>query len=77
VLSTIIAHVRSIEVPHHIFERPSKLTLEQCLLNFILYIKHNNVTKYDAFLWKWKKIAINDDGIFISSCINSTIANEI
>jgi hypothetical protein len=77
VVSTIIGHVRSIGEPHHISGWPSKLTPEQCLFNFILYIKHNNVTKYDAFLWKWRKIAINDDGIFISSCINSTIVNEI
>jgi hypothetical protein len=47
------------------------------LLSFILYIKHNNVNKYDAIIWNWSKIAINDDGIFIASCINSTIADEI
>ncbi len=77
VVSTIIGHVRSTWEPHHISRRPSKLTPEQCFLNFILYIKHNNVTKYDAFLWNWRKIVINDDGILISSCINSTIVNEI
>jgi hypothetical protein len=74
---TIIGHVRSTREPHHISRRPSKLILEECLFNFILYIKHSNVTKYHAFLWKWKKITINDDGIFIAFCINSTIANEI
>jgi hypothetical protein len=40
-------------------------------------MKHNNITKYDAFLWKWSKNAINDDGIFIASCINFAIADEI
>jgi len=77
VIPNIIGLVRSFREPHHIFGQPSKLTLEQHLFNFILYMKHNNVTKYDAFLWNWSKSAINDDGIFIASCINSTIVDEI
>jgi len=40
-------------------------------------MKHDNVTKYDAFLWNWNKNAINDDGIFIAFCINSAITDEI
>jgi hypothetical protein len=40
-------------------------------------MKHDNVTKYDAFLRIWNKSAMNDDGIFIESCINFAIANEI
>ncbi len=40
-------------------------------------MKHDNVTKYDAFLWNWNKSAINDDGIFIVSCIISAIVDEI
>jgi len=36
-----------------------------------------NVIKYDAFLWNWSKSAINDDGIFIASCINFAIVDEI
>jgi hypothetical protein len=77
VVSTIIGHVRSIEKPQHNFGQLSKLTLEQGLFNFILYMKHDNVIKYDAFLWNWNKSVINDVGIFIASCINFTIANEI
>ncbi len=69
--------MRSTGEPHHICGRLSKLTLEQHLLSFILYMKHNNITKYYAFLWNWSKSAINDDRIFIASYINSTIANEI
>jgi hypothetical protein len=76
-IPTIIGHVRSIEEPHHIFGQPSKLIPKQRLLNIILYMKHDNVTKYDAFLWNWSKSAITDDGIFIASCINSAIINEI
>jgi hypothetical protein len=77
VVPTIIGHVRSIGEPHHISKQLSKLTLEQHLFNFKLYVKHDNVTKYDAFLWNWSKSAINDDGIFIASCINSAIVDEI
>jgi len=77
VVPTIFVHARSIKEPHHISEWLAKLTPNECLFNFILYIKHNNVSKYDAFLWNWSKIAMNDDGIFITSCINSTIVDEI
>ncbi len=37
----------------------------------------NNVTKYDALMWIWSKNAINDDGIFITSWMNSTIVDKI
>jgi hypothetical protein len=77
VVPNIIGHVRSSGESHHIFERPSKFTPKQHLFNFILYMKHNNITKYDASLSNQSKSAINDDGIFIASCINSAIADEI
>jgi len=44
---------------------------------FIMYMKHDNVIKYDAFMWNWNKSAIIDDGIFVASCINFAIVNEI
>jgi hypothetical protein len=47
----IINHASSKREQYHIFKQPSKLSLEQHLLNFILYMKHGNVTKYDVFLW--------------------------
>jgi hypothetical protein len=28
-------------------------------------------------MWNWSKSAINDDDIFIASCMNSTIVDEI
>jgi hypothetical protein len=77
VVLTIIGHVRSIWEGHCTFNWSSKLTMEQCLLNFILHMKHDNITKYDAFMWNWSKSAINDDGMFIASCINFTIVDEI
>lgn len=32
---------------------------------------------YDAFEWNWSKIASNDDGIFVASCLNEVISYEI
>jgi hypothetical protein len=54
----------------------SKLTLEQCLFNFILYMKHDNVM-YDASMWNWSKSALFNDALFIASCINHAFSNEI
>jgi hypothetical protein len=51
VVPTIIGHAKSTKEPHHISKWLSKLTLEQRMFNFILYMTHDNVTKYDAFLW--------------------------
>jgi hypothetical protein len=51
VVQIIINHASSTRERYHIFKQPSKLSLEQHLLNFILYMKHDNVTKYDVLLW--------------------------
>ncbi len=32
---------------------------------------------HDTFMWNWSKTSICDDTLFISSCINEAIANEI
>jgi hypothetical protein len=60
-----------------VLNKPSKLTPEQCFLNFILYMKHDNVTKYDASMWNWSKSALCDDALFIASCINNALDNEV
>ncbi len=57
--------------------KPSKLALGQCLFNFILYMKHNNITMYDTFMWNWSKYALCDNALFIASCINHTFSYEI
>jgi hypothetical protein len=57
--------------------RPSKLGLEQRLLCFILFMKHDNISIYDAFMWNWAKSSLCDDVIFITSCINHALAYEI
>ncbi len=77
VVPTIISHARSIRESHRIYGRPSKLAPKQHLFSFILFMKYDNVTKFDAFIWNWNNNAIIDDGIFIPSFINFTIANKI
>jgi hypothetical protein len=77
VVPTIISHARSTREPHHTIGRPSKLALKQHLFSFILFMKRDNVTKYDAFMWNWNKSAINDNDIFIVYCTNFTISNKI
>jgi hypothetical protein len=57
--------------------RPSRLGLKQRFLCFILFMKHNNITIYDAFIWNWAKSSLCDDVIFIASCINHALVNEI
>jgi hypothetical protein len=73
----IINYVRSTWQPHLTIVWPSKLALKQHLFNFILFMKYDNVIKYDAFIWNWNNSVINDNGIFIASCINYAIVDEI
>jgi hypothetical protein len=40
-------------------------------------MEHDNVSMYDAFVWNSSKSAVCDDAIFIASCINDAIGNEI
>jgi hypothetical protein len=57
--------------------KPSKWGLEQQLLCFILFMKRNNIIIYDAFMSNWAKSSLCDGVIFITSCINHTLANEV
>jgi hypothetical protein len=40
-------------------------------------MKHDNVTMHDAFMWNWSKSTLCDDALFIASCINNALTNEI
>jgi len=40
-------------------------------------MKHDNVTMYAAFIWNWSKSPLCDDAIFIASCINYALEDEI
>jgi hypothetical protein len=57
--------------------KPSKLGPKQWFLCLILFIKHDNVIIYDAFTWSWAKSSLSDDVLFIISCINHALVDEI
>jgi hypothetical protein len=40
-------------------------------------MKHDNVTMYATFMWNWLKSTLCDDAIFIASCINHALEDEI
>jgi hypothetical protein len=40
-------------------------------------MKHDNVVTFNAFMWNWRKSNVCDDAIFIASCINEALSNEI
>ena len=77
VCPTISAHARSTIDLCVLPGRPSKLTLEQRLLGFLLYMKHDPTTTLPSFLWNWDKSSIIDDQIFIASSINWALRDEI
>jgi len=77
VVPNIINHARSTKEVGKLFGQPSKLTPKQCLLNFILYFKHDNVTMQDTFMWNWFKTSICDAALFILPCINEAIVDDI
>jgi hypothetical protein len=74
---TIESHVWSTDDAHIVCGQLTKLTSEQQLLQFILYMKHDNVVMFDAFMWNWNKSNVCDDAIFIASCISEALSNEI
>lgn len=76
-VSTIINHAKSTSEVHRLSGRPCRWIPKQRLSNFILHLKHDNVTMHDAFMWNWSKASICDDALFISSCFNKAIIDEI
>lgn len=46
-----LAITRSTNEAHILVEHPPKLNYTLCRLGFILDIKHNNATMFDAFMW--------------------------
>ncbi len=77
VVRKIIFHARSTKEVCKLSDRPCKSTPKQCLLNFILYFKHDKVTMHDEFMCNQFKASICDDALFIFSCSNETIVDEI
>lgn len=77
VCPTINDNARSTGVERVLSGRPMKLTPEQRLLNFIMYLKHDNVISYESFQWNVARSTLCDDVIFIASCITDALAHEI
>ena len=77
VVPVIVANARSTGQNRILPGRPSKLLPKQRILNFLFYLKHDNITIMDIFMWNWSKSCINDDIIFLSSCINEALRDEI
>jgi hypothetical protein len=57
--------------------RPPKLSPPQRILNFLLYMKHDNTNTYDGFWWNWSKSCLCDDTLFVASCICEALEMEI
>ena len=41
--------------------RPYKFNLVQQLFVFLLFMKHDNISMFEAFEWNWSKYVVNDD----------------
>ncbi len=77
VVPTVQAHAKTINEAHIVFRQSTKLTPDQCSLKFNLYMKHDNVNMYDAFMWNYNKCIICNDAIFIPSYINEVIGDKV
>lgn len=40
-------------------------------------MKHDNVIYLDSMVWNWSRSVVCEDTIFVASCVNEVIANEI
>jgi len=73
----VATHARTTGAPRSVFGRRPKLTPEQRLLHLIFYLKHDNVVRYDAYGWNWSKSSACDDAVFVSSCLNEALKDEL
>jgi hypothetical protein len=77
VCSLIVGNARSTNELQLLRGRPPKLSPEQRLLNFIWYIKCENIKTYDSYHYNWSASCVYDDAIFTTSCICEAIASEM
>jgi hypothetical protein len=73
----IVSHARSTGEIIRGAGRPPKLSPQQRLLAFLLYLKHDNTTIFEAFQWNWAKSSVCDDAVFIASCIDYACDGEL
>jgi hypothetical protein len=57
--------------------RPTKLSPQERVLSFVLYVKHNTQARLEAVNWNYSRTSLNGDGAFIASVINVALADEI
>lgn len=50
--------------------RPSKFDLKERLLSFLFYVKHNTSCLYEASLWIFSRLCLDDDALFNANTIN-------
>jgi hypothetical protein len=43
----------------------------------VFYLKHDNVTRFNAYNWNWSKSSACDDTVFVASCINEALKHEL
>ena len=77
VCPTIVAHARSTGTTCVLSGRPLKLSPEQRLLGFLLYMKHDSTSSFPSFLWNWSKTLLTSDQVFIASCVSWALRDEI
>jgi hypothetical protein len=57
--------------------RKCKLTPEQQLLNLVMFMKHDNMIQFHSFQWNYSRLAVCDYLVFVASCVNVALCNEI
>lgn len=77
VCPTIVGHARSTGAVPIVSGRPSKLSPEQRLLSFLLYMKHDPTTALPSFLWNWSRSSALSDQVYVASCICWALRDEI
>ena len=77
VCPVIILHARSTGQLRGQGGRPPKLLPEQRLLNFVMFLKHDNTATFDSCQWNWARSSVNDDSLFVASCIGVACTHEI
>jgi hypothetical protein len=57
--------------------RRTKLSPQERLLSFVLYVKHNSGARSNGVNWNYSRTSLNADGLFVASAINLALEDEI
>lgn len=66
VCSTIRNNAHNMGIARVMSSRPMKLTHEQHLLNFVMYLKHDDEINYESFQWNVTPTTLCNNVIFIA-----------